>query len=177
MRTAEIAAPIAHTRPAAPRAQSSPPLYVTVGVALWTLWAVQLFFPLRWREFEVLRVTFEYRAVTGSALAMFVLAQWYLPYLRMRGKIGAATRHLPAHRRMGVLAPLLFMLHTPSFGYGFMNVLSACFLVNNAIALFGYDLALRSKPIRIVWLTLHIAAALWVVALGAVHIATAVYYE
>lgn len=153
------------------------PFHVRIGAMLWILWVVQNFYPIHYPAFDALRTTFAYRTATGFALVAFVAFQWTLPYLRHEGKVGAAAKNLIWHRRLGALAPLLYFLHAPRFGYGFLALLSGSFLTNAALATFGYDRSLRSKALWLTWLFVHIVAACLVVALGAIHVVTALYYE
>jgi hypothetical protein len=153
------------------------PFHVKVGAIFWILWIVQNIWPPQIPVFDTLRVTFTYRLLTGFALVAFIGFQWMLPYLRHDGKIGAAAKNLVWHRRLGAIAPVLYFLHAPRFGYGFLGLLSASFLTNAALATFGYDRSLRSKTLWLTWLFVHIVAACMVLALGAIHIVTALYYE
>lgn len=153
------------------------PKHVIAGGVLWIFWIAQNYWPLNIPAFETIRVTFTYRLATGSFLVAFIAFQWSLAYYRQTGQVGAAAHNLLWHRRLGAIAPILYFLHAPRFGYGFLALLSASFLTNAALATFGYERSLRSKYLWLTWLLTHIIAACLVVALAAIHITTAVYFE
>ena len=73
------------------------------------------------------------RIATGGALIALIGYQWYLPYLRLSGRLAqtAARRH----SYLGVLAPVLLYLHSITLGFAYTTVLALLFVVNTLMRL------------------------------------------
>lgn len=120
-----------------------------------------------------------YLAVSGLALAGLVAYQFKLSLARMdRRPIGPAA--VARHRIVGAVLPLGLLLHAPSFGYGYLLMLSVVFataLVLGLVARGVRSLHRRVSWLYDAWFISHIAVSVLLVALIAFHIVIALAYE
>lgn len=156
----------AHTR--------RPVLWGAVAVALATLPFLGLPTPAAW---EPTYAEPTYRVVTGLALAALVVLQW--SYVILRRRPGADAKGLLVqHLWLGVAAPALLLLHALSAGYGYQTALVWVFLANCAVGLLSPRVATRtSSGISRLWLPLHIAGSVSVLALIVIHVIVVTRYH
>ncbi len=148
------------------------------GLLLLALWLVAQLSGWRWPWLDALQADDGYKQLSGAALVAFVIHQWRLPLLRLRGAMDDAVRRLDDHKWAGVLAPVLFWLHAQALGYAYLLALSLTFwavvaggFVNSRIA------RVRTPALRWLWITGHIALASALPLLIGFHVWTSYLYE
>ena len=123
----------------------------------------------------------ELQLVTGCVVLLPLLWQWHLPVLRWLGRSMAIPAARRFHQRIGVLLPILLLLHADRAGFALTRLLSAFFLLNSVIAYFPPDLLRGSDSFRrnfeSVWLPLHIVLSFIVSAMAIAHGVTAMAYK
>lgn len=121
-----------------------------------------------------------YKRWSGLALTLFIAAQWYLPVLRMTGRLRAAAAQYHWHKKTGCFAPLLYYFHSTGFGYGLLLLLGSTFLANTALGLFNHDLVKdqkRKEKFSFAWLIVHVALSVLTVGLTLYHIFIVFFYR
>jgi hypothetical protein len=118
-----------------------------------------------------------YRVVTGLVLAALVALQW--SYVVLRRRPAADVKGLLVqHLWLGAAAPPLLLVHAISSGYGYQTALVWTFLANCALGLLSPRVAGRQlRGLERLWLPLHIAGSISVVALIAIHVVVVTRYH
>ena len=118
-----------------------------------------------------------YRVVTGFVLTVLVAFQW--SYVVLRRRRGADVKALLVqHLWLGVAAPIALLFHALSSGYGYQAALVWVFLANCVLGLLSPRIAdRRSRGLERLWLPLHIAGSISVVALIAIHVVVVTRYH
>jgi hypothetical protein len=140
-------------------------LQAAIGLQLGPLTALQRATPFRW--------------TTGGILVAFFVFQWYLPVLRVAGYVRRAAGQYVWHKWLGALAPLLFFLHAPRPGHGFLFALASIYLANTLTGLL--DKTIFTDPIRQqnyvrVWLFFHVALSMMITGLAVLHVFAVLAY-
>lgn len=118
-----------------------------------------------------------YRVVTGFALTVLVAFQWAYVVLRRRPKTDLKAL-LVQHLWIGAAAPILLMIHALSSGYGYQAALVWVFLANCVLGLLSPRIPGRQlRGLERLWLPLHIAGSISVVALIAIHVVVVTRYH
>ena len=128
-------------------------------------------------ELSELQRKFVFKILSGCALWLFIGLQWLLAVSRVRGWSYVSKLLFVVHQVVGVGGPVLLYVHVRSWGFGYLNVLSAAFLFNHALGLMQPRTPQRSRQFRSVWLISHIALSVVIVALASYHTWQAFYYE
>ncbi len=168
--------------PAADRSRSQPNVrkhrLLGLGLLLLLLFVLQALsaslLGLRWGWLAELQAKDSYSKWTGFGLASYLGVQWLLPLMRLFGRQDLARRLYPLHRRIGVLAPVIFYVHSMKFGYGFMVVLSSVYLANVVVGLFSVDVvkdlvAVDRKRYAFWWMIAHVALSFFTMGLMLYH--------
>lgn len=118
-----------------------------------------------------------YRVLTGLTLAALVAWQW--AHVVFRRRPGADVKGLLVkHLWLGAAAPPLLLVHALSSGYGYQAALVWTFLANCALGLLSPRVAGRQlRGLERLWLPLHIAGSISVVALIAIHVVVVTRYH
>lgn len=154
--------------------------YFYIGLSLLALFFIQYFFHLKINFLERWQTQEIYKMLSGSLVALFIMAQWYFPVLRIRRKSVEAAKQYTIHKQIGAFAPLIYYFHSTKIGFGFLFMLSTVFFTNNLLGLFNHDLVKNRTERRRyseLWLAPHIILSLSTVALMIYHIFIAIYYE
>ncbi len=152
--------------------------YFYLGSVILTGFLLQATLGISWPALDHLQTTLPYKIGSGMLLLAYLGTQWQVPYLRMRGRVSAASKRLAEHRTIGVLGPLILYLHAAKLGTNYTFLLSTLFLGNAALALLNREtLGIKARGFWLSWLTLHIILAVTVTTLGALHVCNALYYE
>lgn len=173
-------APANEPAPPAPARRLRDTLLLVTGVALLLAYVAQGALDLRWPVLEALQEQETYRRWSGALLLGLVAAQWVLPVLRLRDRLGVAAAAYQWHRLLGVLAPVFFFAHAMRPGYGYLLALTLVFLGNVAVGL--ADKTLVREPARRewygrLWLVPHVALACLTVGLALFHIVVVFAYR
>ena len=119
-----------------------------------------------------------YRILTGSLLLSLIAYQWYLPYLRLMGKLAATASRW--HSYSGLVAPVLLYLHSISMGFAYTTALASLFVFNTLVG--AMDKSLISKlawrqNFHRVWLSIHVPASCGVTVIALIHMVYALAYS
>ena len=146
------------------------------GLVLVLAYVAQDVIGLSWQSLARLQTVDAYKYATGSGLLLFVGWQWYLFLARIKGK--RIQRLTSFHQRSGVLAPVLFYIHSTQIGYGYLAVLSWLFLGSIVIGMANpVGMRIRNRPYRVSWLLVHVMLASLIVVLALFHAYIALYYK
>jgi len=120
---------------------------------------------------------FGYKVGSGLVLAVFIGSQWLLSWSRVGGQRRLAKKLYSLHQWVGIVAPVLFYLHSVRLGQNYLLLLSAVYLVNVGLGYANPSLFGRSKTFHFNWMVAHVGLSVAVVAITAFHAWTAVYFE
>jgi len=149
-----------------------------LGTVLLVLFLIQDVAHWKITAFESLQTNGTYRIVSGLILAGFVLFQWYLSFLRMRGRTASAAKHYDLHQKVGIWAPLVFYIHSTRFGFAYLFFLSAVYFSNVLLGLFNAEtLHYRKKWFTFSWMVAHVSLSVLLVVVMIYHLWVVVYYH
>lgn len=152
--------------------------YLYVGVLLLLAFWVQYIFELQWEWLETMQNDETLKQCSGFALASFVAHQWYLSRLRMRGCMKTAKSHYSKHKRAGVLASLLFYLHSTQLGYAYLFLLSMVYFANVVVGFCNQEtLGIKKRWFYTSWIITHVSLSVVLVVLIGFHVIIAFIYE
>ena len=153
--------------------------YLYAGLAMSLLFFFQDIFHWKWPWLEWLQSNDIYRVGSGFLLTLFIALQWRMPVLRLLGRAKSAALRYEQHKKQGILAPLVYYLHSTHFGYAYLFTLSVSYIANVVLGFLNRDLLSESKFIErysYYWLITHVALSMFVLALMLYHIFIVVYY-
>ena len=131
---------------------------------------------LQWEWLSRLQTADVYKYATGVALLLFMGWQWYLFVARLKGKRVQGLTSF--HQRSGVLAPVIFYVHSMQIGYGYLAVLSWIFLGSVVIGMANpVGIRIRNRLYRVSWLATHVMLASLIAVLALFHAYIALYYK
>lgn len=131
---------------------------------------------LRWHWLDQIQTNDLYKYATGCMLLAYVGWQWYLFIARQRG--ARIQAWLIWHQRGGVLAPVLFYIHSVHIGYGYLAALSWVFFANILLgAASPVGVRLRSLAYTALWTIAHVLFAAVTLLLALFHAYIAFYYK
>ena len=146
------------------------------ALALAALYIAQDAAGLRWQWLDGIQANDIYKYITGGLLLAYVGWQWYLFAARQRG--ARLQRWLIWHQRSGVLAPMLFYIHSVHIGYGYLAALSWVFFANILLgAASPVGVRLRSRAYTALWTIAHVLFAAVTLLLALFHAYIAFYYK
>jgi hypothetical protein len=121
-----------------------------------------------------LQASDRYRALSGCALALYVLGQTFVGRKRKHDPV----RTLARHRLVGACAPLVLYLHAARFAYGYLLLLAYVYLATVLLGLLYRPMqTARARQLYLGWFLAHVAAAASLVVLAGYHAAIALGYE
>lgn len=133
---------------------------------------------LHWVWLSTLQANELYKRWSGFGLLLYIAAQWYLSALRIHGKTEAAKQHYQIHKQLGILAPLVFYLHSMKLGYAYLLLLSIVYLANVAVGLCNREFVkIKNERFMYYWMIVHVALSVCTVALAIYHLFIVFYYE
>ncbi len=147
--------------------------YAYIGLMLFVLFLVQDFFVLKIPMLETLQMDNSYRIYSGIFVLFFIGLQFIRPYNKACKipRMDACT--FKNHKILGAFAPLVFFVHSSTFGVGYLFFLSIVYFSNFLVGIFNYE-HIQNAQIRIrfypKWLFLHIVLSILTVVLIALHI-------
>lgn len=146
------------------------------GILLVAAYVAQYAFGLRWEWLYRLQSVDEFKYATGICLILYIGWQWYLFLARLNRK--RLWRILAFHERSGVVAPVIFYIHSVQIGYGYLAALGWIFLTGVIIGLANpLGLNVRRRYYTAGWMALHVAVAALTLILGLYHAYIAFYYK
>ena len=151
-------------------------LYLSI-IFLVAFW-FQAVFELKWEWLADIQRHQVFQQCTGLGLLLYVAHQWYLSLLRTKKQNSAAKSHYLRHKQAGVLAPVIFYLHSTQFGYAYLFVLSVVYFANVVIGLCNQEtLRTKYKWFSNSWIVVHVSLSVLIVVLTAFHVVVALIYE
>lgn len=149
-----------------------------LGSVLLLLFLLQDWLHWKMSWLEELQVNETYRIVSGCLLAAYILFQWYLSYLRMRGRKKPAVIHYSIHKKVGIWAPLVFYIHSTNFGFAYLFILSTIYFANVAVGLLNADiLRIRQRWFTYGWMIVHVSLSVLIVMIMLYHLWIVVSYH
>lgn len=107
--------------------------FALAGMVLLAAFFLQHLLGLSWGALSRWQAQESYQRWSGLGLALFMAYQWYFPILRFQSRLKESARQFQLHKRIGLLAPLVYFFHTTHLGYGFLFFLSGVFFANLAL--------------------------------------------
>ena len=153
--------------------------YLYAGLAMAAAFLAQDLFGWKIPFLESLQENEVYRACSGLLLSVFIAAQWYMPLLRVSGRLKAAALQYDRHKKQGVFAPLFYYLHSTTFGYAYLLALSAIYIGNLILGFLNRELFSGGRVIERYshyWLIAHVSLSLLIVFLMFYHVFIVVSY-
>ncbi len=154
--------------------------YVWLGVALLAAFGLQWWLNWEWAWLEGLQSAESYKRWSGFALGGYLGLQFMLPVTRWFGSINRSVSLYRWHRWQGALAPLVYYVHSTTFGFAAVGFLSAVYFANTVVGLFNQELIANVRwkmRYQRVWLVFHIVLSLLLVALTLVHLYTVFAFQ
>ena len=128
---------------------------------------------------EVLQADEMYKRWTGLALAVYMLVQWSLAFVKSSHKlVKYGESYASFHKWMGAFSPIILFIHATSIGYMHTSVFSIAFLSNNALGLFtGEDI--KNSPYWYYkgWMMAHVGLSLAVTGMLLYHVFVVFYFK
>lgn len=174
------AAVLGATRPRAPLRWARHGLQLSRGLGALLLagYVVQAWLGARIELVTLLQADRGWRLTSGLLLGWYLARQLRVPYLRLRGRVGAGSRALPEHQALGALGPLLLYAHAASPGRAHLWALVFTFLAVHGLAsLSGWAASRRDRRLGVAWVVSHVALAMLLLALLGVHVFTVAWFE
>ena len=148
------------------------------GLLLLLAFIIQDEYGLKWSWLVEMQNDAVYRQISGIILVVFILHQWHLSLLRMQNKMAIAYHELKRHRWLGVYAPVFFYMHSHSFGYAYLFLLSTIYFSNFVVGLLHPIVcSFKKKTILDGWVTLHVGLSLFLTILISYHIFISYWYQ
>lgn len=111
-----------------------------------------------------------YKQLTGFGLLALILYQWRFSVLRAEGDLHRATAMIKRHKLFGAMAPLLFIGHSQTLGYGYLQILSLSFLLVFLSGLCNFEIVKVHRPwFQPVWVTVHVGLSMVLLFLVSYH--------
>lgn len=151
----------------------------SIGLLLLFLYVIQYVVGLKWEWLYSLQQDEMYKRWSGLGLALFILIQWLLTFSRIINKLKKhAAKVTNFHKWVGAFSPLFFYIHSISFGYGYLMLLTYIFLINNFIGYFNLDVIKSTNEALFKgWMITHVAFSIVITVLLVFHINMVFYYK
>jgi ferredoxin-NADP reductase len=148
-------------------------LYRYLGLFLFLIFLIQDFFSLKITALENLQSQDNFRIYSGLFVLIFIVMQFVRPYNKASERPHLDTQTYKGHKLRGVFAPLVFFIHSSSFGFGYLFFLSFLYFSNFLLGILNHeqfkDAEKRVKYYK-KWLPLHIFLSVLSVAMMVIHI-------
>lgn len=140
---------------------------------------MQFVLGLTWEWLYNLQQEELYKRWSGLGLALFIVTQWLLTFSRIIKKLKKHSFKVTnLHKWLGALSPLLFYIHSMSFGYGYLMLLTYIFIINNFIGYFNLDVIKSTNEVLFKgWMITHVAFSMVITILMVFHISMVFYYK
>lgn len=150
-----------------------------IGLVLFCGYMLQNILELKIQALETLQAQEMYSRWSGLALALFIVFQWVLTFTRIIPKFRKKSiLFTEIHKWIGAFSPILFYIHTTSFGYGYLGLLSYIFLSNMLLGTINLDVIKSQKEwIFKSWMIAHVGFSMLITGIMFLHIGTVFYYK
>ncbi|MEN3324255.1 hypothetical protein VP395_10995 [Mariniflexile soesokkakense] len=151
----------------------------SIGLLLLFLYLTQFILGLKWEWLYKMQQEEIYKRWSGLGLALFIVIQWLLTFSRIINKLKKYSFKVTnLHKWFGALSPLLFYMHSMSFGYGYLMLLTYIFIINNFIGYFNLDVIKSTNEVLFKgWMITHVAFSMVITLLMVFHISMVFYYK
>ena len=150
-----------------------------LGLILLLLFFVQFFLKIEWHWLLDLQQEQLYRRWSGLGLAIFIIFQWFLTFIRIIKKLRKhAIKMQLIHKWIGAVSPILFYIHSINLGYGYLLLLSYIFFTNTLLGYLNLDV-IKNKSMLLFkgWMISHVAFSIVVTIMMLLHITIVFYYK
>lgn len=156
--------------------------YIVLGVLLVIAFLLQDWLQIKSEWLESIQSGETYIRWTGWLLAGYMLYQTFLPALRLFGysKEKMTIQHYHFHKLAGVLAPLVFYIHSTKLGYAYLFVLSVVYFANVLMAYLNKDIfedEQRKQDYTFYWMPTHVSLSVLTITLVLYHIYVVYAYQ
>ncbi|OBQ55308.1 hypothetical protein JJL45_08695 [Tamlana sp. s12] len=150
-----------------------------VGLILLCAYLLQYFLNLQWAWLFELQQQELFKRWSGLVLALFIAFQWLLTFTRVIKKLRKhAMTTQSMHKWIGAISPLIFYIHSMTFGYGYLLMLSYIFFTNTLIGYFNLDVIKNNSDLLFKsWMIVHVALSIIVTIIMVFHITMVFYYK
>ncbi|ANW95038.1 hypothetical protein AXE80_01440 [Wenyingzhuangia fucanilytica] len=150
-----------------------------IGLVLFCSYILQDILGFKITSLEQLQSQEMYKRWSGLALALFITFQWFLTFTRIIPKLKKHSIKLTEiHKWIGAFSPILFYIHTTSYGYGYLALLSYVFFANMLLGTINLDVIKSQKEwIFKGWMIVHVSLSMLITAILFLHIGTVFYYK
>lgn len=149
-----------------------------IGVFLVIASVVLFLFKLKIPLNNFLLNEYHYKAVTGLLLTGYILAQWRVSKSRFTKQSATQVRTaISSHKALGLVGPVVFLIHSQKMGYGYLAILSLSFFVSFSLGI-SHERIIKLKNPGITKLSLitHIGASTLMLGIAVYHIFIVLYY-
>jgi len=156
--------------------------YIFLGLLLCIAFFMQNIFQLKFEWFEVLQQGEQYKRWTGWLFAGYIGYQWFLPLLRLLGRTQEhiTIQHYHLHKLAGVLAPVVFYIHSTKFGYAYVCMLSMMYFANSLLGYLNKDIiadTAQQQRYGFYWMIGHVSASVLTLVLVLYHMYIVYAYQ
>jgi len=154
--------------------------FALAGMALLAAFFLQHLLGLSWGPLSRWQAQESYQRWSGLGLALFMAYQWYFPLLRFQSRLRESARQFQLHKRIGLLAPLVYFFHTTHLGYGFLFFLSGVFFANLALGSAspgGISHPDTRRRYAFSWIIAHVLLSVLTLGLMVLHVYIAFSYQ
>lgn len=146
--------------------------YFLAGMLFLGLFLVQFSIDLQLSWLNNLQKNDVYKQATGFLLLGYLLQQWRLSHARTyKYEAKRLRKCFVSHKCIGVIAPLLFFIHSTGFGYGYVKILTLALLVTVVLGLLNNEiLKKKTRIMQSIWLMAHIILSTLVLGLSGYHL-------
>ena len=149
-----------------------------LGTMLFSIYLVLLIGETMWASLAALQQISLYKQLSGFAILFYVVAQWRLGYLRHSGQKAAAAKHINTHKWLGVLAPVLLVMHTMESGHAYQTLLLVIFIALAVSGLLSFhDIKFKKRWFVASWTILHVMLAVALPMLVLYHVYITYHYS
>lgn len=150
-----------------------------IGLFFITAFFIQFFLKIEWQWLYNLQQGEMYKRWSGLGLAFFILFQWLLSLTRVVKRWRVYNQKMQEmHKWLGAISPLLFFIHSSSFGYGYLLLMSYVFFANALLGYINLDVIKNNSEILFKgWMIAHVALSLIITCLLFFHVGVVFYYK
>lgn len=149
-----------------------------LGILLFVAFIVQSIVQMAIEPLYTLQQDEIYKRWSGLGVTIFILLQWVLTLCRLTFKSKSTDRLMVIHKWMGALTPLLFFIHSMTWGYEITLVLAITFFFNFVLGLLNVQAIKTASPkIYSIWFGTHILLSVIITFLTILHIWFVFYFE
>ena len=151
----------------------------TIGLLLFILYIIQFSFHLQWEKLYSLQHDEMFKRWTGLGLGLFITFQWLLTLFRIIPKLRQRSIKMTAiHKWIGAFSPVIFYLHSMTFGYAYLLFLSIVFMTNMLLGTVNLDIIKSQKEwLFKLWMILHVSFSIIITFVMLFHVGVVFYYK